>query len=168
MSVIHQPDDEFIRAILSTRKVLSRGVLLLGDAPYLERIALEQGVYLHVIYASDADRDPHDHPFDFESTIIYGRYVEHTPIVAPKCAECGATTSYHLDPKCRGTFTHGIIGWKSSTFKPGDVNKKSAADLHRLELVDGPVVTLVRRGPIIRNWGFLTRDGWVSHDTYAS
>lgn len=36
---------------------------------------------------------------------------------------------------------------------------------HRL-ILKNPVHTLVFLGPAIRDWGFLTEDGWVQHDEY--
>lgn len=36
-------------------------------------------LYLHKIYQSDKDEDPHDHPWDFTSLICDGGYIEKTP-----------------------------------------------------------------------------------------
>lgn len=107
--------------------------------PYLERIILkesEQGkTYLHIIYKSDDDRDMHTHPWDFQSQILYGSYINH-------------------------------MSGSSKAYYPGDTNCMLATDGHRLEVVDGPVVTLVTRGPKISEWGFITSNGFVHHETY--
>lgn len=43
---------------------------------------------------------------------------------------------------------------------------RSANEFHRLTLLDGPVWTFVKTGPFVNNWGFLTEDGFVSHQNY--
>jgi hypothetical protein len=53
-------------------------------------------------------------------------------------------------------------------YGPGDVIKRRATDLHRLVVVDGPVWTAVRTGPVRRHWGFMTADGWVIHYDYRA
>lgn len=145
-----------------------------GKSPYLERFILDEQTdgsktYLHVIYASDGDRDPHDHPWNFESTIVWGSYREETYLRTcanghPRfltredvlwCPTCGN----HLVPdqlRMMGTFT------------PGSVNRKQAHDLHRLTIVQGPVVTLVKRGPKVREWGFQTLSGWEDARSYIA
>lgn len=148
-----------------------------GRTPYLERFILNEGlqelppdkrhkVYLHVIYESDSDRDPHDHPFDFESHIIWGTYreqryyrlcvacdISHTSDVK-QCSKCGS-------PKLKASPEYG-----PQTYEEGMFNLLRAHRLHRLTVVKGPVVTLVKRGPKVREWGFQTDDGWEHHSTY--
>lgn len=150
-----------------------------GKTPYIQRFILDEGdkskskkdrtmVFLHIIYESDGDRDPHDHPWDFKSQIIHGVYNEsqytlgclspvHSGTVkaGPKvyCAACGEPAIKPIESR--------VI-----TFGPGDVNEKKAAELHRLQIIKGPVVTLVTRGPQVREWGFQTDEGWVHHAPY--
>jgi hypothetical protein len=128
-----------LNAYLKTpvRRYIITGV---SGEPYLERIFLKDYPdgskdMLHIIYRSDDDRDMHDHPFNFESRIIRGRYINHMKT---------------------GSVTYG----------EGQTNIMRAEDAHRLEVLDGPVVTLVHRGPKIRDWGFHTIDGWVHHRDY--
>lgn len=46
--------------------------------------------------------------------------------------------------------------------QPGDVVKRQASDMHRLELIDGqPCVSLFFTGPKLREWGFDCPGGWV-------
>lgn len=51
-------------------------------------------------------------------------------------------------------------------FKAGDWNIKEAEDQHFLEIVEGPVITVLYRGAGGRNWGFYTEEGWVAHEEY--
>lgn len=165
-------DVGFARSMLRTREALQRFVITDRDgAPYLERVVLEKDrTYLHVIYKGDDDRDPHDHPWDFTSLIVWGSYVEHSFLPEPcrdgmphrwdgpggmgHCTACGADrAAVNLVPR-------------RDVYRSGMHNHKDAADLHRLELPDGPVVTLVRRGPTVRRWGFMTQHGWVDHNSY--
>lgn len=43
---------------------------------------------------------------------------------------------------------------------------RDAEEPHRLELLDGPMWTLVATGPARRRWGFHTGDGWVHWSRY--
>jgi len=147
-----------------------------GKTPYLHRFVLDEGdqlikneerskVYLHFIYASDEDRDPHDHPFDFESQIIWGSYREQRYHRA--CKHCA--NIFMGDVKeCKrcGAKLHAVPQYGPRHYEPGMVNVLEAHGLHRLEVVKGPVVTLVRRGPKVREWGFQTEDGWEHHASY--
>ena len=46
--------------------------------------------------------------------------------------------------------------------QPGDVVKRQATDMHRLELIDGePCVSLFFTGQKVREWGFDCPGGWV-------
>jgi hypothetical protein len=53
----------------------------------------------------------------------------------------------------------------STVYSEGDVIRRQAHDVHRLELTD-PVWTHVLTGPFMRTWGFHTPTGWVDHHTY--
>ena len=55
-----------------------------------------------------------------------------------------------------------------TVYQPGDMIKRKATDLHRLVVVDGPVWTAVRTGPVRRHWGFMTDDGWVMWRDYQT
>lgn len=56
----------------------------------------------------------------------------------------------------------------SVTYGQGQTLSMRAEDAHRLELLDGPVVTLVHRGPKIRTWGFHTDEGFINHTDYLN
>lgn len=161
--------------VLATMEVLPRFGIPLpdGEKPYLERFILEakpdgSKTYLHFIYASDGDRDPHDHPFDFESTIIHGSYVEQS--YERYCAPCN-TKFLGDEMKCRdcGEPLAAIPEYGPRTYKTGQQNYKRAHQLHRITSIEGPVVvTLVKRSPKIREWGFATTSGWMHHKKYIA
>lgn len=117
------------------------------DAPYLRRWFLLPrndacNIYLHEIRHDDIDLALHDHPYDFESTILRGSYLEHRQSFDGKPA-------------------HAI-------YKTGDRNVKRAESLHRLQVLDGPVWTLLITGPRRREWGFETPDGWVHWEEFEN
>jgi hypothetical protein len=102
---------------------------------------------VHHILGSDDARAWHDHPWDFTTLLLWGSYVEHRPGPDP------------LDPE---------VGRSATRYTAGSVLRRRAEDLHRLSL-DAPVWTLVRTGPRLRSWGFLTRAGeWVPWRRYEA
>lgn len=172
----HHEQDQFARlALIMLNLPVRHFVIPLpdGKTPYLERFILDEGdqqgngkVYLHLIYESDGDRDPHDHPFDFTSTIIWGAYRESGFLRSCTRCELDFTDDITICPRCE-RFLAARKG-KVEAFQAGDQNVKKAHDLHKLEIIKGPVVTLVRRGPKVREWGFLTDCGWEGHKSYIA
>lgn len=117
----------------------------IGDDLYMRRYYTKwDALRFHKIFRSDADRDLHDHPWDFTSTILRGSYAEYTPIL--------------VDGR--------VVGMGQSSYHPGDVLVRKAEDLHRLEVISGPVWTAVIVGPTRRKWGYQTEKGWVPWDSY--
>jgi hypothetical protein len=112
-----------------------------GDAQsaYLTRLALVSGS-LGAVYLHlfhRSDADEHhDHPWNFVSVILWRGYVEETPKGKRRV-------------------------W------PGMVLFRRAAHRHSVKLVDGkPALTLVIRGPYVREWGFFTARGWEHWKAY--
>lgn len=110
------------------------------EDPYLRRWYLVprnkvSNIYLHEILHDDDDRALHDHPWDFASIIIQGSYLEHSINYA------GDSVSHRI-------------------FNRGEINFHRAESAHRLQVLDGPVVTLVFTGPAKREWGFHCPKGW--------
>lgn len=143
-----------------------------GKTPYLQRFVLAEDepkggrTYLHIIYESDGDRDPHDHPFDFTSTIIWGSYREAAYVRA--CRKCAQESVFDIQhcPWCEIKLAAKPLAIRD--YKAGDKNIKRAHELHKLEIIQGPVVTLIERGPKLRNWGFQMNDGWRGHESYIA
>lgn len=96
-------------------------------------------LYLHHLQASDEDRALHDHPWSFLTLLLSSGYWEWVPSnVGP----------YRL---WRRRFS---LLWRPAEWQ------------HRLELVK-PTWTLVLRLKRRREWGFLTRNGWMHWKAYG-
>ncbi len=98
--------------------------------PYLERaFIVSKSAYNDATFLHvfrDSDLDGlHDHPWPWERLILKGSYWEE-----------------HHDG------TRDLCG-------PGHYVSRSARELHRVEVEDGPVWTIFRHGPRERRWGFL-------------
>lgn len=53
--------------------------------------------------------------------------------------------------------------------QPGDIVRRQATDMHRLELIDGePCVSLFFTGPKVRDWGFDCPKGWVHWQDFTA
>lgn len=96
-------------------------------------------IYLHEVQQDDDDRAMHDHPWVNMSYIIEGGYNEHTP---------------------KGTFP----------LTKGGIRFRRPTALHRLELLPNQPYTLSLfiTGPKVREWGFMTEDGWVWWEDFVS
>ena len=95
-------------------------------------------LYVHQICESDHDRDPHDHPWNFQSLILSGGYFEE---VFPKL-------------------------YNREYYYEGDVVQHKATDAHKLTLLTDEVWTLVLTTGRERYWGYQTSKGWVGHEEY--
>lgn len=99
-----------------------------------------RAVYLHKFIDDDWARDPHDHPKDFLSIGLKGRYVEEI---------------YDIDADGRSWMTesHWSAPW---------IRRFRADHIHRIRVPGDPAWTLVYVGPLQRSWGFFPRGGgWV-------
>lgn len=124
-----------------------------NNEPYLERYYLflkdrqrfPFNVFLHKFLKSDPD-DVHDHPWPYATVILKGGYWEWIPQFNSAGEKCNE-----------------IAKWRGA----GHFRISSANSYHRIEL--DPTVecwTLFMPGPQTRDWGFLTRRGWIPHDEY--
>lgn len=166
--------ERYLRLVETSMGKLPRFMIPLpdGESPYLERFVLDvrpdgSKTYLHVIYESDGDRDPHCHPWDWKSKILFGEYQEE--LFARHCPECdchflGEEMSCWTCPAAK----LGAEMYRTTVFKAGETNVKQAHQLHRLTLLTPVVVTLVERGPKVREWGFQTPEGWEHHSSYIA
>jgi hypothetical protein len=109
------------------------------------------GVYLHHLNQSDEERAQHDHPWSFFSIILTRGYTEVTP---------------------KTNTGHNIFGEKRKFYPRFSVLFRPAEHIHRLEM-EGPVWTLVLRGPERRVWGFWPMNPlvgvrqWMHHIEYG-
>lgn len=98
-------------------------------------------VFLHHIVMSDNDRDPHDHPGDFETTIAKGSYREFIDLNPD-----GSPADIRLA-------------------LPGMCLSNPAEHLHKVEVIE-PVWSIVVFWRAKRIWGFQTSTGWVPWRKY--
>lgn len=124
-----------------------------NNEPYLERYyvflkdrkSFPFNVFLHRFLKSDPD-DVHDHPWPYATLILKGGYWEWQPVFNSKGEKIGETSA-----------------WRGA----GHFRTCSSSSYHRIEL--DPSVecwTLFMPGPQQRDWGFLTRRGWIQHEQY--
>lgn len=121
---------------------------------YMIRWSFTPFIKLHKFVSSD-DSCMHDHPWWFISIVLRGGYWDVTQITAPK---------------------EGHAQWVKKIFKgPGSLMFRKPLHLHRVELHEEwiqrtpeskvltykPCWTLVINGPDQREWGFMTRTGWI-------
>jgi hypothetical protein len=106
------------------------------------------GVYIHKFVRSDITWAAHDHPWDFVSVMLKGRYTEFFWPGKP-----------WGDPSSR--VREGL----------GAVTYRRAEQAHYVVLPPSrePAWTLILRGRIKREWGFYLQNdplGWVPHDQF--
>lgn len=95
-------------------------------------------IYLHRFLGSDDDRALHDHPWYSISCVLKGRLIEHR--------SDGSTREIR----------RGKIAIRSPRFQ------------HRIELPnDETATTLFITGPVVRTWGFVCPQGWISWSEYG-
>jgi len=123
------------------------------NEPYLERYYLflkdrksfPFNIFLHKFLKGDPD-DVHDHPWPYATLILKGGYYEWVP-------------EFNSEGYKIGEFRH----WRG----PGHFRICGANSYHRVELKEGVTAwTLFMPGPQTREWGFLTKGGWVHNDEY--
>lgn len=100
-------------------------------------------IYLHHIEQSDKDKDPHNHPWNFVSLVLWGGYVE---------------TLY--DYKERQGWDVRIL-----TRMITSLCYRSRKQFHKFKLIC-PTWTLVFTGKDYGEWGYNTNSGYVDKDTY--
>lgn len=107
-----------------------------------------RGIYLHKFSKSDYERHLHDHPWPFVSFLLKGSYMQHTR----------KTTELPWPLPAGENQEH--IRWINARLDP------TAAHRISIDETRGKVWTLVFHGKRMREWGFLTERGWVSHREY--
>jgi hypothetical protein len=104
-------------------------------------------VYLHHILRSDADRELHDHPWNFLAVMLWRGYVEETE--HPKCT---------AKPPC----TQLRRKW------PGMALFRRAEHRHRVLLVNGPAWSLVFTSSKRRSWGFWRAGAFIPWRSFVA
>jgi len=124
-----------------------------NEEPYLERyyVFLKDrtwfpfNIFLHKFLKSDPDV-PHDHPWNYATVILKGGYWEWIPQINNRGEKFGE-----------------IAHWRGA----GHFRICGANSYHRIE-IDPEVETWTLFMPMRKRkeWGFLTRQGWVPHEEY--
>jgi hypothetical protein len=91
---------------------------------------------IHIIIRSDYDRAMHNHPQNFVSLILRGRYIEHTPV--------------YTEGRFRGIATR--------EYRAGNFNFKRRHQLHRLSLLPNEYVV-----SLFIFWGHRSRWGFAEN-----
>lgn len=137
-----------------------RRYYLMPRIPHLRRY------FLHNILREDNDRDPHDHPWPFETHILSGCYIEHVwfPRVDLGDAVYAPEEQLYL---VEGRHWARFCGQGSHHMVP-------AVHTHKIEIVK-ECWTLFATGPQQREWGFWklhptdpSQDQWIQHNDYLA
>ena len=128
-----------VGGFLSCRKITG----LDGSEYLIRRYLLPRNklvnVYLHRFLGSDDDRALHDHPWFSISCVLKGRLIEHGPNGA------------------------------SREIQRGKITLRPPRFQHRIELPSGETATtLFVTGPVVRTWGFVCPQGWISWNEYGN
>jgi hypothetical protein len=93
-------------------------------------------IYLHRIFRDDQDKDPHNHPWNFWSIILWGAFIE-----------------------------DGLHDKTSGIKSVGTCHYMSMKDYHKNRVIS-TVTTLVLTGKRSQDWGYMTKDGYVGWEEY--
>jgi hypothetical protein len=135
--------------------------------PYLIRRTLVSfgtwfSIKYHQILVSD-EACMHDHPWAFLTIILKGGYYEWTP-------KSQIDSGEYIDSQFSITGEYENCNWH----KPGSIMYRPAKWQHRLELQKDsnkglqiiPAHTLVFTFKVNRDWGFITKHGWIFWKNY--
>jgi hypothetical protein len=100
-------------------------------------------IFIHKLCLSDEDRDVHDHPWNYLTVILSGGYWEWVPVIV----------------------NGKNIGEQKNWRGPGSIIWRRAGSFHRLEMPN-PSWTLFMHGWRKKEWGFLTKNGFVESSEY--
>lgn len=117
-----------------------------GGETYLNRWFIVKdneraNVYLHIFLASDPERPLHDHPWASNTLVISG-----------ECNEIVGRIK-----------ARRIAETRIRKLKAGDMRSRSAEEPHRILLANNSayMITIFTTGPMVRDWGFWTENGWI-------
>lgn len=140
--------------LLFLNRLFGRSDIHIDGDVYMKRWLLNFhffGLRLHNILRSDGDRELHDHPFSFLTFILKGGYWEHRD-----------------DGSMRWYGAPAVLYRKAETLHRLDLGLTSGRRVSSVEHIKlEPAWTFVIRGPIRRQWGFLTAQGWVHWKTFT-
>lgn len=106
-------------------------------------------IFVHKILTQDKDPDPHDHPWNFFSLVLWGGYVERVWLFP------------HIIQVREDNITSVI-----RSRKPFRGHRMPMDMAHKILSVRPNTYTLVVAGPRVQEWGFYTGAGWVYFKEY--
>jgi hypothetical protein len=102
------------------------------------------GIYFHCIYQADTDKHCHDHPWDYISIPLWGKFIE--------------LKKNNIEGKAYYSFP---------TICFGQIIKRKAEDFHKIHrLCSKKVYTLFLTGPRKRAWGYDVNGVWMPWEEY--
>lgn len=125
---------------------------------YLRRWVLNLGklgsIRVHHWTGSDDDRALHDHPWWFVTIVLQGGYTD-----VSACTVCGGSGQFHPHlpmgcPPCKGT------GRAYEHVRAPAIRFRRALHAHTVKVDCDGAWTLMLCGPVSRDWGFYTSEGW--------
>jgi hypothetical protein len=141
--------EDIVKDIDGQQSLYLRRWFLWGWSPISKDPRPRRGVYLHWFCRSDDDRDPHDHPWDFRTLVLWGGYV---------------------DEQWNSFDNNGFNGRWVNGYEPMGFlayRLRKAEHLHRVQLMPGRTSwSLLFISPKRRGWGFYTPNGWVGWRDY--
>jgi hypothetical protein len=114
-------------------------------------------LYVHQLLHSDMDAHMHDHPWNFDSFILFGSYLEQASYPRKKWIGKDITSA-----KQEGM----SLAIHSGKYSAGDLISHTRNDVHRITLLTPVVWTLVLTTGFKSEWGYQTKEGWIQHQEY--
>jgi hypothetical protein len=133
-------------------------------------------IYLHNILRSDIDRCLHDHPWWNCSVLLSGQYTEvrltsgalswYKRLERQRQADMDDRFEKGYPVSEGAVNSYGLLQ-ESRVRKAPCLVLRQALTPHRLEITKGSCWTLFFTGPVLRDWGFHTRHGWMHWRSYV-
>lgn len=129
---------------------------------------------IHQFHRSDNDRHYHDHPWNFISIVLKGKYYEHMPFFQFYNSIYVKPDKLCLDERFNDTVVlqerFSIIrrpkSWKHWVELPEHFADVHLSDMYGRVHIFEECWTLVFLYGRRRDWGFWTQQGWIKHDQY--
>lgn len=121
-------------------------------------------IYIHQFLRSDRD-SYHDHPWNFWTYIVSGKYIEHRPWYATRARDWN---QYHSGGKRDVTCERGVDKNRFSYRDAECLHWVEIDQTYRFEDRYSAPTTICITGPKWREWGFIDPkiDGWIHWKEY--
>lgn len=100
-------------------------------------------VYIHEIFKADEDKHLHDHPWNYISITLTGKF--------------GEFSRESIDP----------LSLKYNILSSSSIVTRKATTFHKIQiLLSNKVTTLFITGKKHRDWGYVVNNKWIQHEEY--